>query len=80
MATNDFTPFLDVFEGIAPFRGDVEPGYLIDFLGGKIDANFRTIWGIDPAETGGCYTETELPDAPRSDHWFEHMNWIEAAC
>ncbi|MBT3533498.1 MAG: hypothetical protein HN478_06450, partial [Rhodospirillaceae bacterium] len=45
MAVNDFAPYMDIFEGMEPFSGYVEKGFLIDFVGQRTDANFRTIWG-----------------------------------
>jgi hypothetical protein len=79
MTTNDFTPHLGVFDGITPFSGHVEKGFMVDFLGLKTDADFRTIWGVDPAAVGGCHMETELSVPQMGEGWFEHFNAVAAS-
>ncbi|MDP6705103.1 MAG: hypothetical protein QF893_02070 [Alphaproteobacteria bacterium] len=79
MAINDFTPHLDAFDGITPFAGPVEKGFLVNFLGAKLDAGFRTMWGIDPEAVGGCHMETTLPAVGMGEGWFEDFNWVAAA-
>jgi len=76
---NDFTPYLNSFDGLAPFDGYVEKGFLIDFVGQRTDANFRTIWGVDPETSGGRDMQTKLPDLSGGEAWFEYFNWVAAA-
>ncbi len=61
MAVNDFACHLDVFEGMEPFSGFVENGFLVDFVGQRTDATFRSIWGVDPHATGGREMATAMP-------------------
>ncbi|MBT7666478.1 MAG: hypothetical protein HN608_16280, partial [Rhodospirillaceae bacterium] len=79
MAVNDFAPYMDIFEGMEPFSGYVEKGFLIDFVGQRTDANFRTIWGVDPETSGGRDMQTKLPDLSGGEAWFEYFNWVAAA-
>ena len=58
---NDLGAFDHVFDGLSPFAGPVPPGFLVNFLGGLTDANFRVIWGVDPTSAGGCDVATSLP-------------------
>ena len=46
MAVNDFAPFLNTFEGMEPFAGYVDKGFLTDFIGQRIDGKFRVLWGV----------------------------------
>lgn len=75
---NDLHAFENVFGTLEPFAGTVEKGYLVDFLGVLTDASFRTIWGVDPEQTGGP-TTTSLPRTAGGEGWFEAVNWVEAA-
>ncbi len=79
MPVNDFAPYLDIFEGLQPFSGFVEKGFLVDFTGQRTDANFRSIWGIDPETSGGCEMQTQLPDISDGEAWFEFFNQAAAA-
>src|SRR5690348_5449006 len=76
---NDIERHLKIFEDFQPFSGYVPKGFLVDFLGALTDANFRTMWGIDPAEAGGGYEHTSLPDATWGEGFFEVVDWFEAA-
>lgn len=72
--------YAGVFDGIEPFAGDVPRGYLVDFLGTFTDAKFRTLFGVDPANAGGAYVETALPELSRDgEGWFEAVDWVMAA-
>jgi len=69
-----------VFDGIEPFTGEVPAGFLVDFLGNLTDANFRTMFGVDPATTGGGRVTTTLPQLARDgEGWFEAVDWMVAA-
>jgi hypothetical protein len=76
---NDVTKFAGIFDGLAPFDGDVPKGFLVDFLGCLTDARFRQMWGIDPETAGGGPVKTKLPELSWGEGWFEAVNWIEAA-
>jgi hypothetical protein len=77
-ALEDYQPLLDV---LGPWRGMIPKGFRVDFFGILTDANFRTLFGIDPATIGGEYTTTEVPKllGDNGEWWFEAINWIEAA-
>jgi hypothetical protein len=60
---NDIKKWLDLFENVVPFEGYVPNGSIVDFLGCLTDANFRVMWGVDPAKAGGAYTVAPRPDA-----------------
>ena len=80
MPVNDIAAYASAFDQITPFSGHVETGFFVDFLGLRTDANFRTMWGVDPATTGGGYIETTRPTiATSGECWFEQVNWVEAA-
>ncbi len=79
MAVNDFACHLDVFEGMEPFSGFVENGFLVDFVGQRTDATFRSIWGVDPHATGGREMATAMPALSDGEDWFEFYNWVAAA-
>lgn len=76
---NDFGPYADVFDGVAPFRGDVPKGFLVNPFGSLTDANFRVIWGVVPDEQGGRVVETRLPAEVSGEDWFEFFNCVESA-
>ncbi len=67
------------FEGMTPWAGEVPLGFSVDFLGTLTDANFRTMFGVDPSKTGGHHVTTRLPVIEDGEGWFEAVNWIEAA-
>ena len=79
MALNDFSPHLAVFDGIRPFSGPVDDGFLINFLGLKTALAFRSIWRDEPKTAGGCHVDTELPSLALGEGWFEYFNWVAAA-
>ncbi|MBT3331258.1 MAG: hypothetical protein HOK21_23255 [Rhodospirillaceae bacterium] len=79
MTVNDFEPYLDTFKDVEPFSGYVEKGFLIDFLGQRTSAEFRKIWGVDPETTGDGIIETNSPDLPTGEDWFEYFNAVAAA-
>lgn len=76
---NDLGAFDHVFDGVSPFAGPVPPGFLVNFLGGLTDANFRAIWGVDPAAAGGCDVTTSLPVVEDGEGWFEAVNCVASA-
>ncbi len=79
MAVNDLAAHMDIFEGMQPFSGYVEKGFLVDFIGQRTDARFRSIWGVEPEATGGCEVQTDMPDLGSGEDWFEFYNWVAAA-
>ena len=76
---SDLKNYANVFDGIKPFSGQVPSGFAVDFLGTLTDANFRTMWGIDPKTTGGGAVETKVPTIADGEGWFEAANWVLAA-
>lgn len=76
---NDLKGYANIFDGIRPFSGEVPLGYKVDFLGTLTDANFLTMWGVDPATTGGKVETTKAPTIADGEIWFEAVDWIEAA-
>jgi hypothetical protein len=61
---NELKDYANIFEGIQPFTGPVSGGYLIDFLGTRTDANFRTMFGVEPASVGGGPVQTKAGSKP----------------
>ncbi|MBO6863522.1 MAG: FkbM family methyltransferase [Alphaproteobacteria bacterium] len=76
---NDYARFVDAFDILEPFSGDVPKGFLVDFIGALTDGEFRTMWGIDPETIGGGHMQTALPDMTWGEGWFEAVGWLEAA-
>jgi hypothetical protein len=76
---NDMAPYADLFDGVKPWAGEVPGGYLVDFSGALTDAEFRTIFGVDPKTVGGGHEETRLPVMADGEGWFEAANWVMAA-
>jgi hypothetical protein len=76
---NELKDYANIFEGIRPFTGPVSGGYLIDFLGTRTDANFRTMFGVEPASVGGGRVQTNVPTITDGEGWFEAVNWVVAA-
>ena len=76
---NDIEKSLAVLENIKPYSGYVAKGFTVDFLGCLTDANFRTMWGVDPDQQGGCLVSTGCPVATDGEGFFEAIDWIEAA-
>jgi hypothetical protein len=77
---NNVQDYQNFFDGLQPWSGHVPAGYLVDFLGILTDANFRTMFGVDPTKTGGKHTITRLPTLVQDgEGWFEAVNWIAAA-
>lgn len=76
---NRMEPYADLFDGVTPWSGQVPPGYLVDFSGALTDAQFRTMWGIDPEAVGGRFETTRLPAIEDGEGWFEAANWVLAA-
>jgi FkbM family methyltransferase len=66
-----------LLELIAPWSGDVPPGYAVDFLGILIDGNF--LWNeADPF--GGHHVSTTRPTvANYGEGWFEVADWLASA-
>ncbi|MBT3535612.1 MAG: hypothetical protein HN478_17155 [Rhodospirillaceae bacterium] len=79
MPVNDFTPYLNSFDGLAPFDGYVEKGFLVDFIGQLTDAKFRDAWGVDPETVGDNHAHTKWPSLSDGELWFETFNWFAAA-
>lgn len=78
--TNRMQDYVEFFAGIEPWKGQVPKGFMVDFSGALTDASFRTMWGVDPAASGGSYHETRLPEFPKDgEGWFEAFNWVAAA-
>lgn len=76
---NDLAKYAGLLDRIKPFVGHVDPGFLVDFLGTKLDANFRTMWGVDPKAFGGGIATTKVPTISDGEAWFEATNWMLAA-
>jgi hypothetical protein len=76
---NKLKDYAKIFDGIQPFSGPVSGGYLIDFLGTRTDANFRTIFGVEPAKVGGGSVQTNVPTITDGEGWFEAVNWVVSA-
>ena len=74
---NDIKKWLDRLQDITPFEGYVPKGFIVDFLGCLTDANFRVMWGVNPAETGGAYIVAARPDL--GEGFAEAVSWLEAA-
>ena len=69
-----------IFDGITPWAGYVPQGYLIDFVGTKIDLKFRKLLGVDPTIEGGKHIQTKIPTLQtHGEGWFEVFNWVAAA-
>ncbi len=79
MTVNDFEPYLNTFDGMEPFSGYVDKGFLTDFIGQRVDGNFRVLWGVDPNAVGGDEQTHRLPELADGEGWFEHFNWVAAA-
>ena len=76
---NDLEAFADVFDGMTPYSGMVEPGFIVSRLGRMTDARFHVIWGVDPAQEGGRNMTLRLPVATDGEGWFEAVSCVEAA-
>jgi len=76
---NRMEPYADVFAGVAPWSGSVPKGFLVDFSGALTNAQFRTMFGVDPAASGGHAETTRLPVIEDGEGWFEGANWVLAA-
>lgn len=77
---NDLRPYAHVFDGITPWSGYVPQGFQVDFLGCLVDAEFRTMWGIDPKTRGGGPAQTRMMSlAEDGDAWLEVASWAMAA-
>ncbi|MFZ3354859.1 MAG: FkbM family methyltransferase [Xanthobacteraceae bacterium] len=86
---NDLDAFGDVFEGIRPWSGYVEPHFIADFLGMLIDIEFHPMLFTDPnfnaAVVGGGLEQTAVPrlaDAKTpadAEAWFEAVDWVVSA-
>ena len=76
---NELHKYANAFANIRPWAGLVPKGYLVDFLGTLTDANFRTMFGVNPASVGGTQVQTRVPVIEDGEGWFEAVNWVEAA-
>jgi hypothetical protein len=76
---NELKDYANIFEGIQPFSGAVSGGYLVDFLGTRTDANFRSMFGVEPDKVGGGPVQTSVPTIADGEGWFEAVNWVVAA-
>jgi len=79
---NHMEAYRHVFDGVTPWSGKVPRGYMVDFSGALLDAEFRTMFGVDPRKVGGKVEETRLPiieDGENGEGWFEAVNWVTAA-
>jgi hypothetical protein len=76
---NELHKYANIFANIRPWAGLVPKGYLVDFLGTLTDANFRTMFGVNPASVGGTQVQTRVPVIEDGEGWFEAVNWVEAA-
>jgi hypothetical protein len=76
---NRMEPYANLFDGVTPWRGEVPRGYLVDFSGALTDAEFRTMFGVDPTGVGGAFEATRVPVIEDGEGWFEGANWVLAA-
>src|SRR5262249_480734 len=77
---NDLAQYVNVFDGIKPWAGELPAGFTVDFVGTLIDLKFRTIYPVRPELTGGKFVQTRLPTiVDEGECWFEAVNWVEAA-
>jgi hypothetical protein len=76
---NELHKYANAFANIRPWAGLAPKGYLVDFLGTLTDANFRTMFGVNPASVGGTQVQTRVPVIEDGEGWFEAVNWVEAA-
>jgi hypothetical protein len=76
---NELHKYANIFANIRPWTGLLPKGYLVDFLGTLTDANFRTMFGVNPASVGGTQVQTRVPVIEDGEGWFEAVNWVEAA-
>ena len=76
---NDLDKHLAIFDSFEPFSGFVPKGFLVDFLGTLTDANFRTMFGVDPETVGGGMVATKRPEVTWGEGFFEILSWFEAA-
>ena len=77
---NRLEKYEHVFDDIQPWAGNVPKGYIAEFFGVLIDAQFREILGVKASEQGGCFVETKRPSiATHDEGWFEIVNWVLAA-
>lgn len=76
---NRLEDYATVFDGVAPWAGDVPKGYLVDFTGALIDARFRAMFGLDPETVGGSHQQTAAPTIVDGEGWFEAVDWVLAA-
>ena len=67
---NRMEPYANLFDGVAPWSGEVPRGYLVDFSGALTDAQFRTMFGVDPEAAGGRVETTRLPVIEDGEGWF----------
>lgn len=71
--------FANVFDGLEPYSGETPSGFMVDWLGALTDANFRTMFGVNPSAQGGRLMKTRLPVLSDGEGWFEGVNQVEAA-
>jgi hypothetical protein len=76
---NNLDKCMEILQKFPPYSGYVPKGYLVDFLGCLTDANFRTMWGVDPATQGGRSVVAQEPMISWGEGLFEAYDWLEAA-
>ena len=68
---NDLEAFADVFKGIEPWSGFVQPQYIVDFLGMQIDIEFHPMLFTDPnfkpEVVGGVSSRRRFRGLPMSE-------------
>jgi hypothetical protein len=69
----------DVLTSFAPWAGHLPKGFLVDFLGTRVRAEFRAMFGVDPTSVGGGHTLTRPPRIADGRTWFSAVNSIAAA-
>src|SRR5215831_16350443 len=66
-----------LLDAVAPWSGDVPPGYAVEFFGILIDGKF--IWN-KAGPFGGRYESTNRPTVTDDgDAWFEIADWLASA-
>jgi hypothetical protein len=76
---NDLASYADAFEGLTPYSGVPAPGFYPNWTGAMIDAKFKEWAGMKRDRAGGVFVQTQLPKVVEGEHWFENVNWLEAA-
>lgn len=91
-ATNQPQDYLQAFERVRPWAGEVPRGFVADFLGTLTDVEnlraflspdeFQDTFGFGVGAAGGTFVQTKYPilgSGQNAEPWFEALNWLLAA-